>query len=111
MMVLLKISVMVLLLRITHLFSQDPMALRIIGYYDEQEVCNPLGTHIKKHKVGVVFFTLGNIHPRFRSTFRAINLAILATKPVLEKHGIDAVFYSLSLTIVANSQTLVVLYS
>jgi hypothetical protein len=54
---------------------------------------------------------LGNIHPRFRSTFRAINLAILATKPVLEKHGIDAVFYSLSLTIVANSQTLVVLYS
>ena len=34
---------------------------------------------------------MGNIHPRFRSTYRAINLAILATKPVLEKHGIDAV--------------------
>jgi hypothetical protein len=73
------------------LFSQDPEALQIIGYYDELEVCNPLGSHIKKHKVGIVFFTLGNIHPRFRSTFRAINLAIVATKPVLEKHGIDAV--------------------
>ena len=73
------------------LFSQDPEALQIIGYFDELEVCNPLGSHIKKHKVGVVFYTLGNIHPKFRSTFRAINLAILATKPVLEKHGIDAV--------------------
>ena len=72
-------------------FSQDPEALQIIGYYDELEVCNPLGSHIKKHKVGVVFYTLGNIHPKFRSTYRAINLAILATKPVLEKHGIDAV--------------------
>ena len=73
------------------LFSQDPEALQIIGYFDELEVCNPLGSHVKKHKVGVVFYTLGNIHPKFRSTYRAINLAILATKPVLEKHGIDAV--------------------
>ena len=80
------------------LFSQDPEALQIIGYYDELEVCNPLGLHIKKHKVGVVFYTLGNIHLRFRSTYRAINLAILATKLVLKKHGIDAV----SLKIVTN---------
>ena len=78
------------------LFSQDPEALQIIGYYDELEVCNPLGSHIKKHKVGVVFYTLGNI----RSTYRAINLAILATKPVLEQHGMP--FYSHSLKIVTN---------
>ncbi len=70
------------------LFSRDPEALQIIGYFDELEVCNPLGTHVKKHKVGD---TLGNIHPKFRSNFRAINLAILATKPILEKHGIDAI--------------------
>ena len=40
------------------LFSQDPKALQIIGYFDELEVCNPVGSHIKKHKVGVVFNTL-----------------------------------------------------
>ena len=57
----------------------------------ELGVCNPLGSHVKKHKVGVVFFTLGNIHPKYRSTFKSINLAILATKPVIERHGIDAV--------------------
>lgn len=73
------------------MFSQDPEALQLIGYFDELEVCNyPSGSHVK-HKVGVVFYTLGNIHLKFRSTHRAINLAILATKPVLEKHGIDAV--------------------
>ena len=57
--------------------------------FNNVQVCNPLGSHIKKHKVGLVFYMLGNIHPKFRSTYRAINLAILATKPVLEKHGID----------------------
>ena len=41
------------------LFSQDPEALQIIGYFYELEVCNPLGSHVKKHKVGVVFYTLG----------------------------------------------------
>ena len=73
------------------LFSTDAYALQIIGYFDELEICNPLGTHIKKHKVGIVFFTLGNIHPKFRSTFRAMNLVIVATKPVIEKHGLDAI--------------------
>ena len=27
-------------------FSQDPHALQIIAYYDEVELCNPLGTHV-----------------------------------------------------------------
>ena len=51
----------------THpLFSTDPFALQIIAFYDELELCNPLGTHIKKHKLGIVLFTLGNIHPKLR---------------------------------------------
>ena len=71
------------------LFSEDHFALQIIGYYDEVEMCNPLGSHIKKHKLGVVFFTLGNIHPKYRSSLRVINLAIVATVPVIERHGIS----------------------
>ena len=31
-------------------FSQDPYALQIIAYYDELEICNPLGSHIKTRK-------------------------------------------------------------
>ena len=29
------------------IFSSNPHALQIIGYFDELEVCNPLGTHTK----------------------------------------------------------------
>ena len=34
------------------LFSLDPQALQIIVYYDDCEVCNPLGSKAKKHKLG-----------------------------------------------------------
>lgn len=35
------------------LFSQDPYALQLIIYFDEFEVCNPLGSRATKHKIGV----------------------------------------------------------
>ena len=34
------------------IFSNDPLALQLILFYDELELCNPLGTHVKKHKLG-----------------------------------------------------------
>ena len=74
------------------IFSNDTSALQLITFYDELELCNPLGTHVKKHKLGIVLFTLGNIHPKYRSSLRMINLVIAATLPVIEKHGIDKVF-------------------
>jgi len=34
----------------THpLFSEYPISLQIVAYYDELEVCDPLGTHTKKN--------------------------------------------------------------
>lgn len=40
------------------LFSTDPNALQIIGYYDELEIVNPLGAYVKKKSRGFVFFFL-----------------------------------------------------
>ena len=34
------------------LFSKEPQALQIILYYDDVEVCNPLGSKGKIHKLG-----------------------------------------------------------
>ena len=34
-------------------FSSDAQALQIILYYDELELCNPLGSRRKKHKIGM----------------------------------------------------------
>ena len=73
------------------LFSQDSTALQIVAYYDELEICNPLGSHIKKHKWGIVFYTLANISPDLRSQLKMINLAIVASVPIIEKHGLDKI--------------------
>ena len=73
------------------MFASDPYALQIISFFDELELCNPLGTHVKKHKLAIVLFTLGNIHPKYRSSLRLIHLVIAATAPVVERHGIDNV--------------------
>ena len=35
------------------LFSRDPKALQLILYFDEFEVCNPLGSRANKHKIGL----------------------------------------------------------
>ena len=35
------------------LFSRDPHALQLILYFDEFEVCNPLGSRANKHKIGM----------------------------------------------------------
>lgn len=34
------------------LFRQNPHALQIIAYFDELEVCNPLGGQAEIHKLG-----------------------------------------------------------
>lgn len=34
------------------LFSADNTALQIMLYFDEIEVCNPIGSNRKKHKLG-----------------------------------------------------------
>ena len=72
------------------LFSSDDNALQIIGYYDELEVCNPLGSYVSTHKLGCLFFTLGNIPPRFRSTFNAIFLVAVAHSQDIAEYGLDA---------------------
>jgi hypothetical protein len=40
---------------------------------------------------GVIYYTLGNIHPKHRSQLDAIQLLSIATCPVIKKHGIDAI--------------------
>ena len=54
------------------LFSNDPYALQILAHFDEIEVCNPLGSHVKKHKMGIVTYTIGNVHPKYRSKLKCM---------------------------------------
>ncbi len=47
------------------LFSKHPSALQIQVYYDEFETANPLGSKRGIHKVGVFYFVLRNLPPKF----------------------------------------------
>ena len=71
------------------MFSVEPHALQIIGYYDELEVVNPFGSYIKKHKLGCLFFFLANIRPQFRSTLKSIYLVAVARHQDIQNYGID----------------------
>ena len=71
------------------LFSNDPQGLQIIGYYDELEIVNPLGSYVLKHKLGCLFFMLGNVRPKFRSTLKSIYLVAVGRNKDIEKYGID----------------------
>ena len=69
------------------IFQVHADALQLILYHDEVEVCNPLGSHIGKHKIDLYYYTLGNIDPKFRSKLCAIRLlAIVKAKDVV-KYG------------------------
>ena len=37
------------------LYSKDHKALQIVLYFDELEICNPLGSRKKKHKLGICY--------------------------------------------------------
>uniref|UniRef100_A0A1X7TKY7 Uncharacterized protein n=1 Tax=Amphimedon queenslandica TaxID=400682 RepID=A0A1X7TKY7_AMPQE len=65
--------------------------LQIIAYYDELELCNPLGTNVKKHKIGCIFFTIGNLHPKYRSSFKSIFLSTAVNYSIVERHGMNEV--------------------
>ena len=77
------------------LFSTDNKALQIVGYYDELEVVNPIGSYVSKQKLGCLFFFLGNIRPQFRSTLKAINLLAVGKVVDIKQYGIDKFFHLL----------------
>lgn len=76
------------------IFSEDATALQIIGFYDDVEVTNPLGSKTKKHKVGLFYFVLANIRPHLRSQLQCIvPFSICKTKD-LKHYGIDMLLSS-----------------
>ena len=69
------------------IFQLNTDALQIILYHDEVELCNPLGSHVGKHKVDLYYYTLGNIDPRFRSKLCAIRLVAIVKAQDVAKYG------------------------
>lgn len=45
------------------MFATHSKALQILLYYDDIEMCNPLGSHTKKHKLGNNLCVINVLHP------------------------------------------------
>ena len=83
------------------LFVSDPKALQIIFYYDDLEVCNPLGdTNYHSYitisftcnfVTGIFYYILGNVRPQFRSSLKSIQLVSVMKASYIQKHGMNAI--------------------
>lgn len=87
------------------LFSTSMGSLQILLYYDDLEVCNPLGSRKSIHKlgndikyqicmvffliIGLFYFTFGNY--RNRSVLRNIHLVAIAKTSLIKKYTMSAV--------------------
>ena len=69
------------------IFQLHTNALQLLLYHDEVEVCNPLGSHIGKHKLDLYYYTLANIDPKYRSKLCAIRLAAIVKAHDVGKYG------------------------
>ncbi|KAK6482840.1 hypothetical protein HHUSO_G15940 [Huso huso] len=72
-------------------FSADPNALRLHFYEDEFEVVNPLGSKKNKHKLCAIYYTVGNVHSRYRSQLKHIHLALLVRYKCVQQCGLDSI--------------------
>nr|XP_023651070.1 uncharacterized protein LOC111835233 isoform X1 [Paramormyrops kingsleyae]XP_023651071.1 uncharacterized protein LOC111835233 isoform X1 [Paramormyrops kingsleyae] len=71
--------------------SGDDERICLILYIDDFEVCNPLGTSRKKHKITAVYWVLANIRSILRSSLTSIYLAVLCKANDAKKYGFSQV--------------------
>ena len=73
------------------LLSVEDLSLSITLYADDFEVCNPLGTSRKTHKLCAVYWVLSNLPPGSHSSLSSIFLAILCKTDTVKSFGYDKV--------------------
>ncbi len=69
------------------LFPGEHPTIAVILYVDDFEICNPLGTSRKKHKVTSVYWVLAGVPALLRSSLRSIFLAILCKADDVKRFG------------------------
>lgn len=77
--------------KINELFSAEHPTIAIILYVDDFEICNPLGTSRKKHKVTAVYWMLAGVPGLLRSSLSSVFLAILCKADDVKRFGYSTV--------------------
>lgn len=66
---------------------EEELRLSLLLYCDDFEICNPLGTSRKKHKVTGVYWVLADIPSILRSTLSSIYLTVLCKADEIKRFG------------------------
>lgn len=69
------------------LLKEQVFRIVLFLYIDDFEVANPLGTSRNKHKLCAVYWALGNLHSKYRSSLHCIQLALLCKTSGIKDHG------------------------
>lgn len=72
------------------LFSEE-LRIALGLYIDDFEVCNPLGTSRKKHKLCAIYWVIANLPGRYRSTLSSIYLATLCKTTDVKEYGYNKI--------------------
>lgn len=59
----------------------------LLLYYDEVEVCNPLGTARGKHKIGAFYYSILNLPSRLRASRSGVQIFALANHKSYVRHA------------------------
>lgn len=71
----------------SHMNASEKL-VHILLYMDELEIVNPLGPARGLHKLLAVYYTVLDIHPRFRSQLKLLHLAVIAKYADVLKYGL-----------------------
>ena len=74
-----------------HNFFSNPQNLQLLLYVDECEVANPLGCKAGLHKIGVVYFTILNLPPKYRSSLCNCFLVAMFNAGDVKTYGYDII--------------------
>ncbi|KAK1159914.1 hypothetical protein AOXY_G21364 [Acipenser oxyrinchus oxyrinchus] len=65
-------------------------------YYDDLELCNPLGKSAGTHKIGVFYYVIANLPPIYQSRLASIRLVAVVSRIIIDLYGIDIVLNHLT---------------
>lgn len=73
------------------LLSEEEFHIALGLYIDDFEICNPLGTSKKKHKLCGIYWVIANLPLQYRSSLSSIYLATLCYSSDIKMFGYDQV--------------------
>ncbi len=78
-----------------HVFFSNSRNIALLLYVDDCEIANPLGSKAGMHKIGIVYCTILNIPPKFRSSLCNCYLVGLYNSGDVNTYGFDPILHPL----------------